>query len=429
MAKQRNKFIKPEMQYIRVGVDYFKILNKPDRFGIERTELKKWKKEELTLDHGRDILRDILKFDDFAIVPNNLNYQPIINDCYNLYSKFSHKPEEGTWRWTEILLKHIFGEQYELGIRYIQALYLHPDRMLPILVLVSKERQTGKTTFINWLNMVFGQNMVNINPEDLVGSFNSAYANANIIAVEETLIEKSVTVEKLKALATGKMITVNQKFISQYSLPFYGKIILASNNEDKFARIDEEEIRFFIRKVGIPTVINHNIEADMVNEIPAFLYHLTTLPAIDWSRDRSGFTPDEIYNEMLKNVKKESKSGLYKDIYELFKDRFMQLNAEKLAGNALLCDYITTIYAAPIDIKARWFEKNSRIDIQYIKNVLKNEYKKTPNRPMRYIPFEDSDSKTGTPYTFAASDFGIDLDIIEQDFISVKGVNEISTPF
>lgn len=204
---------------------------------------------------------------------------------------------------------------------------------------------------------------------------------------------------------------------------------MASNNEDKFARIDEEEIRFFVRKVGIPTIINHNIEADMVNEIPAFLHHLTTLPDIDWSRDRSGFTPDEIYNEMLKNVKKESKSGLYKDIYELFKDRFMQLNAEKLAGNALLGDYITTIYAAPIDIKARWFEKNSRIDIQYIKNVLKNEYKKTPNRPMRYIPFEDSDSKTGTPYTFAASDFGIDLDIIEQDFISVKGVNEISTPF
>jgi len=126
---------------------------------------------------------------------------------------------------------------------------------------------TGKadreTTFLNWLNMIFGDNCVLINPSDLTSDFNSSYATANVIEIEETLIEKSITVEKLKALSTGKFVSVNEKFISNYKLPFFGKIILASNNEDKFAKVDDEEIRFFVRKVGKPKYKNHDVENDL----------------------------------------------------------------------------------------------------------------------------------------------------------------------
>ena len=244
---KKSDFVKPEESYIRVGVDYFKVLEKPDRFGITHRELKRWKKDEITLDYGKKFLENVAKYDDFIMIPNNLEYTTYEGQYYNLYSEFPHTPKPGKCEWSKFLIDHIFGSQAELGMRYMKALYLHPDRMLPILVLVSKERQTGKTTFINWLNMIFGANLVLINPDDLVNSFNASYAIANIIAVEETLIEKSLTVEKLKSLATGKFINVNQKYVSQYKMPFYGKIILASNNEDKFARIDEEEIRFFVR--------------------------------------------------------------------------------------------------------------------------------------------------------------------------------------
>lgn len=430
-----NKYLNDKCDYIRVGVDYYKKIVKRDRYMIEQIELKPWKKDEIKQDHGAKYLLSIPLYDDFTIVPDNRNYQPIYDNCFNLYKPFRHQPKPGSYKWTEILLKHVFGEQYEIGLRYIQALYLHPRRSLPILVLVSKERQTGKTTFINWLNAVFGNNMTNINPEDLVSQFNGSYATSNIIAVEETLIEKSVTVEKLKALATGKFISVNNKFVNQYKIPFFGKIVLASNNEDKFAKIDDEEIRFFVRKLEIPKIANHNIEEDMVAEIPAFLHHLTTLPDIDWSRDRSGFTPDEIYNESLKNVKRESKSGLYKDLFELFKDRFMHMNATSL--NPEISNpkdvYTTEIFAAPIDIKARWFDKNSRIDIQYIKSVLKNEFMKLPERPMRYVPFNDSESKTGTPYRFDAKEFGIDFPAIRvkliDEFNKSKNVKGNDIPF
>lgn len=383
--------------YIRVGTDYFKIIKKTDRFNLKRTELKAWKKDEIKQDEGKDYPCNIPKYDDFTIAPNNIDYQPVVSNCYNLYKPFEHEPKEGDHCWSDTILKHIFGEQLNLGLRYLQALYLHPERMLPILVLVSKERQTGKTTFINWLNMMFGANMVNINPEDLVNSFNASYATANIIAVEETLIEKSVTVEKLKALATGKFINVNQKFISQYKVPFYGKIILASNNEDKFARIDEEEIRFFVRKVGKPTIYNHDIENNLLSEIPAFLHYLTTLPQIDWSKDRSGFTPDELINDSLQNVKKESKSTLYKEIKEYFTDLFNNIDQD-------------IIYATPIDIKEKWFDKNHKASVSYIRSVLKEEFHMTPEPNQRYVPMGkiaefNPITKTGTPYLFKREDY------------------------
>lgn len=406
-----SKYFDATIPYLRVGTNYFKKVKKLDRFNIWRVELKSWTKDEIKQDEGPQYNKLIPRFDDFTIYPDNFDYHPVIENCYNLYKEFTHKPIQGDFKWSELLMRHIFGEQYNLGLRYLQALYLYPMRSLPILVLVSRERQTGKTTFLNWLNMIFGDNMVNISPEDLTGSFNHIYATSNVIAVEETLIEKAITVEKLKAIATAKFTTVNQKFVSQYKIPFYGKIILASNNEDKFARIDEEEIRFFVRKVGKPTTSNHAIEDDLNREIPAFLYYLTTLPAIDWSKDRSGFTPEEIVNDSLRNVKKESRSGLYKDLNELIIDSFLNHPQQ-----------VDSYMALPSDIKERWFKNNTKIDIQYIRSVLKNEYKMKPaDKTVRYFPFGISvnnlETKVGAAFTFYKSDF-CKINEGDEDFVN-----------
>ena len=401
------RYFDEAVPYIRVGTDYFKKVKKIDRFGIWRTELKSWTKDEIKQDNGAAYINNIPKFDDFGIYPDNFNYQPVVENCYNLYKEFTHRPKEGNFFWSDVLMHHIFGEQYNLGLRYLQALYLNPDRALPILVLVSKERQTGKTTFLNWLNMIFGDNMVNISPEDLTGSFNHIYATSNIIAVEETLIEKAITVEKLKATATGKFVTVNQKFVQQYKVPFYGKVILASNNEDKFAKIDEEEIRFFIRKVGRPTMKNHKIEEDLAQEIPAFLHYLTTLPPVDWSTDRSGFTPEELSNESLDHVKKESKSWLYKDIKELVTELFYNHESN-----------VDAVMATPADIKNKWFANNSKVDINYIRHVLKNDFHMEPSdKVIRYTPFSIGfmDAKVGRPFTFTRDMFVTKSEVVTKN--------------
>lgn len=386
------KYISKDVPYIRVGTSYFKKIHKRDRFGIKRMELKVWTKDEIKTDHGAGYLERIPKFDDFTIEPDNRDFRPIIDNCYNLYSAFSHKPSEGEWKWTKILLEHVFGDQYGIGIKYVQSLYQNPKRALPILALVSRERSTGKTTFLNWLGMIFGANMVIVNPDDITGSFNSLFTKSNIICIEETLIEKRVATEKIKALSTGKFVSVNEKYVSNYKIPFYGHIIMTSNEVKRFINIDEQEIRFFIRRLNKPKFQNFNIEEDVISEIPAFLHHLDTLPELDYSRSRALFTPEEIANENLQSVKNESKSWLYEEILTEVQD-FFNNNAN-----------INAFYASVKDIKNKFFSANNKVDMRFIRKVLADEFSIEQQKMMRYAPFEDvgfsGPKKPGTPFLF-----------------------------
>ncbi|MFW6122565.1 MAG: DUF5906 domain-containing protein [Petrotogales bacterium] len=384
---EKEKDDEGNIPYIRVGTTYFKKIKKKDRYGILRQELKPWEKKEIIQDHGKDYLNYIPRYDDFTIEPNNFNYQPVINNCYNLFREFKFEPKEGSWYWTDVLLQHIFKEQYELGLKYLQALYLYPKRILPILALVSKIRGTGKTTFINWLSMIFGDNMIVIGSEDIKSQFNASYAGKNIVCVEETTIDRKAMTEKLKALSTGKQINVNQKFVNNYKIPLYSKIIITSNDESRFAQIEDEEIRYFVRKLDTPKIANANIEDDLIKEIPAFLHYLTTLDDLNFTKSRMLFTPEELDNEFLRRVKKESKPSLYKDIREYLTERFHE-NGKK------------EFYATPKNIKEEWFYNNSRIEIHYIRKVLKEDFKLRPCEKMRYDPFGDKTSTTGTPFKF-----------------------------
>ena len=382
-----------EAKYVRVGCAYYKKIVRPDRHGIQRAEYAVWKKDEIALDHGKDFLKGIPKYDAFIVSPSNKEYKAEVEGGLNLYSRFEHTPRKGEWTWTKRLLEHVFGDQYDLGLRYMQILYLHPERSTVILALVSKERQTGKTTFLNWINALFGGNVVLISSSDFLGGFNGHYASKNIICIEETLLEKNLTLEKLKAITTAKYLQVNEKFVNSYKLPFYGKVILTSNNEDKFAKIEPEEVRFFVRKLGTPKIGNHNIETDLVKEIPAFLHYLESLTPVDWSVSRSGFTPQELSNEALRNVVSESMSELHKIIFLFVVDHFY--NSEMM----------TEFFATAKDVWERWFTHNSKFSAGYILRVLKNEFNFKTQGMQRYYPFGEGQEKTGTPFHFKREDF------------------------
>lgn len=394
------KFLRSEVPYIRVGTDYFKVTSKVDRYGVKRTILKGWKKDEIKGDHGAELIPQITKFDDFCIEPDNTDYELIIDNCYNLYAPFSHKPLDEDFLVTEAnfpvsmnLIKHIFGEQWELGIKYLKLLYENPRQPLPILCLVSKERQTGKTTFLNWMQIIFGDNYCQINPEDLNSQFNSIYATKNLIALDETVIDKSHAVEKLKSIATAKSISVNQKYVANYSIPFFGKVIICTNKEKDFMRIDEEEIRFWVRKVPQIASINTNIEADLKREVPAFLRYLMNQPAIDTKRSRMVFTADELENKSLSNIKKESWSWLRKDL-SLYLSEYFEANSQE------------TTKANLSDIKEKFFRNNNQVTISYLKKVLNEEMGIHPVDG-RYVIFDTDSviSKVGRHYEFHRADF------------------------
>lgn len=376
--------LKDKNPYIRVGTDYYKVIGKRDRYGTIQTILKTWGKEEIKQDHGKVMITDMAKFDDFTIMPDNKTFSPIIEGCYNLYNKFSHSPldkevTESDIPTSMVLLRHVFGDQLNLGLRYLKLLYEYPKQILPILTLESKERETGKTTFLNWIQMMFGENSVMISPDELSASFNSMYANKNIIMIDETVVEKTSTLEKLKSITTAKSITVRAKHVQEYSVPFFGKVILCTNKVKDFMRIDDEEIRFWVRKVSVIKEKNTRIEQELFNEIPALLKYLIQLPEIDFSQSRMVFTEKEIYTEELKVVKEESKSGLYKDL-EIFVEDFFDKKP---------CEYFC---ATAKDIKEHWFKNDSKVSMSYIRKVLIDEVGMTiSDKSTRYTPFEDYD--------------------------------------
>ena len=394
-----------KVPYIRVGTDYFCLFSKPDRYGINRTTIKPWKKEEIKSDHGPGALKVVHRYKDFIIHPDNIDYQQTVNECFNLYAPFPHTPYSGSVTAEDIpvtlnFLQHIFGDQFSQGMTYMKCLYEHPTLPLPVLCLVSAERQTGKTTFNNYINILFGDNFVLINPEDLVSSFNASYATKNIICIDETVIDKTHSIEKLKSIATAKTINVNQKHVSNYAVPFFGKVIISTNKEVDFIKIDQEEIRFWIRKIRTIANINTNIEQDLIAEIPKFLTYLLSLPAIDTSRSRMVLTADEIYNKELETVKEESQSSLYKELYILFSEFF---NKEHLAEDC---------YCTPNDIKLRWFSNNHSVSASYIKKVIMYEFK-LKNDLCRYVPFcgDPMTKVVGRPFRFERSMFDAIRDV------------------
>ena len=386
--------------FVRIGTKYFKTISKIDRYGINRTELVYWEKLTIADDYPKSIFEVIQKFDDFTINPDNKSHSPVINNNYNLYSPFEHEVcdekdyDELNWYWIRTLVEHIFGDQYELGITYLKVLYDLPKQSLPILVLISEERSTGKTTFVDFLNILFGANMVLINPQDISNQFNGSYADKNIIAIEESRFDSVQSTEKLKNLATQKEILVNSKNIRQYSIPFYGKLIITSNDETKFSNVESPEIRYWVRK--IPSLVgkaNHNILKDLKREIPQFLYYLNTLPNIDTSKSRMVFDAAEIKTKELETVKKESRTGLCKDL-EIHLNDFALENT-----NVKEFKFIAK------HIKERFFPRTEKYEINFINKTLKNELKIEIGKMQRFVPLEENNSVhqqkvSGMPFIF-----------------------------
>jgi hypothetical protein len=133
----------------------------------------------------------------------------------------------------------------------------------------------------------------------------------------------------------------------------------------------------------------------MVEEIPAFLHYLTTLPPVDWSVDRTGFTPNELNNDTLQVIKDESRSGLYKD---------MSMRIEQLFLNE--CELKDEFYAEPISIKERFYARDSKIDAPYIRRVLKSDFGMKPMGVTRFYPFGlGTDERVGRPFLFKRVEF------------------------
>ena len=138
---------KIDPNFIRIGTQIYLISKDPS--GVEK--YIPWTINAILQDYGKtlgnEILSNMPKYVGWVNEPSHTDYKPVVGNWLNKYRPLPYQPQHG-YDTPNILhfLEHIFGEQFELGLDYLELLYLQPKQKLPILLLVSKERNTGKTT-------------------------------------------------------------------------------------------------------------------------------------------------------------------------------------------------------------------------------------------------------------------------------------------
>ena len=374
-------------EFIRVGTTLYKLVNQPRLNGGYVKKRIVWNNETLRQDYGKHFLATVPKYDGFCTVPDHVNFRPIVDKFLNLYEPIDHKPMEGDFPSIRSLVEHIFGEQYELGMDYLQLLYLQPIHKLPILLLVSEERNTGKSTFLNFLKVLFQNNVTFNTNEDFRSQFNSDWAGKLLIVVDEVLLNRREDSERLKNLSTTLSYKVESKGKDRDEIAFFAKFVLCSNNEYLPVIIDAGETRYWVRKIDRLQSDDTDFLQKLKTEIPAFLYHLQHRQLSTEKESRMWFAPPLLHTEALQKIIRSNRNRLEIEMCELILDIMASTGIDTFS---FCCNDILTLLANTY-VKA---EKHQ------VRRVLQEYWKLTPapngltyttyqvnyNREYRYEP-------------------------------------------
>ncbi len=292
-----------EDKYIRVGTTLYKIVQQPLHSGDIKDSRKVWNYDTLRQDHSKDYISQIEKYDGFCCVPNHINYQRTIGLFLNEYEPITARPMKGDFSKIDSCIHHIFGDHYELGLDYLQLLYTQPLQRLTILLLVSQEFNTGKTTFLNLLKAIFGRNMTFNTNEDFRSQFNSDWATKLIVAVDEVLLDRKEDSERIKNLSTAKSYKAEAKGKDKNEVEFFAKFVLCSNNEENAIFIGQGETRYWVHKIpSLGNTDNPNLLQEMIAEIPALLYFLINRKLTTENSGRMWFNPKLLETTALRKM-------------------------------------------------------------------------------------------------------------------------------
>ena len=373
-----------KIPYLRVGTTYYKTIEKPLISGDKISILVRWNRETIISDHGKTYVSSVPKFDGFCCIPEHLEYRQIVQGFYNMYNEIPFSPSTGTKELKNTIpfslnfVEHIFGEQLEMGLDYLKILLQYPTQVLPILCLVSKERATGKTTFIKWLKEIFGLNMTYIKGDSFGSQFNSDWAAMLVVAIDEVFFDKKEITERLKYLSTTNKDKLEAKGKDREEIDFFAKFILCSNNEENFIQIDENEIRFWILKINPIKTENTEFLNNLISEIPTFLQFLIERPFSTQKKTRMWFSADEIRTKALQRLVFKNNNKLESKIIELLYEFFE--SSEDVEINIVPQDILNMMNKM---FRPTYWTRND------IRNLLKETWKLNPqNNGLTYIRYD-----------------------------------------
>lgn len=372
--------------YFRVGDQYYKFIERINQHNEVERGFQPRQKSTIVDDHGKTIIKHISKFEAFCNVPDHVTFNQTLFNCFNVYSPFEHVPDETECTEEDCptiiaFMKHIFGDRlitiknprggdetktayYQLGMDYVQLLYRNPTIRLPILCLVSKENETGKSTFSDLMKAIFSGNVAVVGNADLADDFNSFWATKLLIICDETKIDKQTVVERVKSLTFAKKIAMNSKGKDKTEIDFFGKFMFITNHEENFIYASEEDLRYWVIKVPKIKEKNPDFLENMIAEIPAFLSLLNTRKMVTQRTTRMWFDPELLKTDALRRVIENSRPQIERELREKVKEMFLDFGMNE-------------IYMTKKDIKEEFFPGN-KYENTYIEKILKDHLNMVP---------------------------------------------------
>jgi len=413
--------------YFRCADDYFKFVNIPNQYDQTERTFHSRKKGTIIDDHGRHFVNYIPKYEAFCNVPNHFNFQQIKDNCFNVYSPLDIIPDEEKCTEKDCptiieFIAHLFGLRkvkytdpetnevveycmLDLALDYLQLLYQHPTQKMPIVCLVSRENNTGKTTFANFLRMMLGANVAIVGNADLVNDFNAHWATKSVVICDETKIDKQHVVEKIKSLSTARKIFMNAKGRGQVELDCFIKFVLITNNEETFIYATDEDIRYWVIKVPVLKKENPDILNQFSLEMPFFLSYLNERKMKTSKKNRMWFHPDLIRTEAFERVIERSRSGLGKELRLQLQDLFLRPELEVKEEIFMSRKNIIEVFKIP----------TAKYDSTYIEKVLKDELKISVHHKYKIISGKFKGSKFGSIEKAIQTQNKVYKDIPEED--------------
>ncbi len=441
-TKVQNAFYEEARQYLRVGTNYYKQIwkinpHKDPRHQKPELQLEPWQIGEINRDYNNNkaFITYIPRYDQFCNLPDNTDtykriveteHEGIISKSYNMYSQLQNEMVEGEWPNIERFLRHIFqskntaGETlFEFGLDYIQLTYFKPMQRLPILCPVSRERNTGKSTFLNFLQLVFKENMSILDNERFTGKFTSHFVHKLIVALDEGFIpvEQKMMKERIKNYSTGRTVWMEGKGSNASEIYNFMHLIMCSNDETNFMQIDEGENRFAVLKVPTLPFDDPQILQKMETEIPAFLHYLSQRK-LYYEENKSRFSFDtKVYEtEALKAIQERTQNFLPKQVKDYIHELFM------ISGE-------TYIFLCPKDIVRGVYDFSQvKLPKPAVTDYLKYDLNMKPEAKCRYTIYKESmDPENVTGYT-TLSVTGFPYKFFFEDFLSEEDITARSTP-
>lgn len=400
--KKEVVFVKHEdaEKFMRIGPDWVKVIKTINKHGEAEEELVPWKISEIQRDYGRkypDFIETIIRYDGFCNEPNfNGTYQQSLHNCYNVCRPLKWVPKDGSIVNTITFLKHLFGgqgnvhlddqgrferedaflgDQFTVALDYLTIMIKHPKQMLPVPCLVSPENNTGKSTFLKWLQMILGDNMCILGNAQFQMKFNGHYATKFVISIDEGFLEvdKKAEKERLKQLVTADSIYLELKGMNVRKIPYYAKIIICSNDADRLMKIEEGESRWFV--VRVPVIPKEkkdpDLEMKMKSEAEAWLHFLHNRPIFHPREDRLWFHADRFITEQFKIIVETTKNRVDRVFEDWLQEQFMLFKLPVLRFSQ---KYLTEVFNDPknskykidaIELKAYLERKNMSLDVPH----------------------------------------------------------------